>query len=480
MKRLMNHIGGEELAPASGKWFQHRNPSTGENSSEVPDSEFLDVVKAIQAANKALSRWEKSDVSERAKYLNEIARLFDQNLEELAKLQSQDQGMPLNLSRGDSLPRVGEIFRFYARLILDERTENLTNSKSITFTHRLPIGVVGVITPWSDPLVSMALRVAPALAAGNTVILKPSEFAPESADAFMKIVLQAGLPAGVLNLVQGRGESAGQALVQHPGLSTIGFTGRTETGQAVLRESVELLKKTQLSLGARNPVLIFADTDFKKLMPKIISTCFQFHGMTCLRGSRVFVQDPIYKEFLAAFAEEVAKLQVGNSLDEKTDLGPVRSSESLTRYQVAIDQAIKENGKILVGGPDESRDLFARPTVIQDLTLCSTLQQEEIIGPFVTVTSFKYQHDAVKQANNSPLGQAAYVFHADGVKSMRVATKIEAGRVYVNSGAPWVNSSWDERMSFGGLKTSGLGREGAVESLRFFSREVSISQGIMI
>lgn len=482
MKRLLNFIGGEFVEPTSGRWVQHVNPATGELACEYPDSEFLDIVKSVQAANKASANWMKSEAHVRAEYLHKIANEFETHQEALARIQSEDQGMPLRESSQESLSRVLRIFRHYATLLAQETGASVSTPHSRFYSNRLPIGVVAALTPWTDALVAMAARVAPALAAGNSVILKPSEFAPETAQAFARMIVSSGLPGGVFNLVHGRGEQAGRALVQHPAISTISLMGRTETGKEVLRESADFLKRTQLLLGGRNPVLVFAETDLQKTIPQIISACFPFHGQSCLRGSRIFVQESIYKQFLELFQAEVDKIIVGDPLDEKTQIGPMASSNERRKFESVIEQASQEKGKILCGGSGSPEGLpgylqkggFVRPTVICDLTLCSTLQQDEILGPLVTVSSFKYLHDAIKHANNSPLGQAAFVYHSLGSKAARVAQKLEAGRIFLNSGRPLM----DERMSYEGVKNSGLGRDGGIESMRFFSRETLIAEDI--
>lgn len=482
MKKLGNFIGGGFAAPTTGAWFSHFNPSTGQAEVEVPDSGVLDVVHALQAANKAFVDWQKVDAAARGRLLWAIAERFEKDAEELARVQSRDQGTPLVFARTESLPRVIEIFRHQARLLGTVSDSSTTTAQAVFLAHRLPIGVVGVITTWSDPFVSLAARVAPALAAGNVVIAKPSELAPESAEAFAATLAQAGLPPGVFNLVQGRGAEVGAAVVAHPGISTLAFTGRTETGRSVWRDSAEFLKRVQLSLGARNPVLIFADGGWEKAVPSIVSVCVSFPGAVCLRGSRLFVQESIYEKFLELFRVQIERVTVGDPLGEETRLGPLVSAGERDRFIEAVRQAIGEKGKLLVGGDDPveglddrlSRGFFVRPTVIHDLTLCSTLQQQEVIGPFVTVSPFKYQHEAIKQANNSPFGQAAYLFQNDAGKAMRVAQKLEAGRVFINAG----RALCDERMGFGGLKTSGLGREGGDASLEFFSHRTLIAQNI--
>ena len=466
-------IGGEFVPPSSGARFAHFSPATGAAIAEVPDSSILDVAKAVQAANKSLGAWLRTEAKDRAALLGKMAELMESRLEELARLQSEDTGDPIRWTKGHSLPRAISCLRSFAEL--GDRVSQMTPAAT---QNRLPIGVVAVITPWSEPFASLASRVAPAIMMGNAIIVKPSELAPRCADAFARLALEAGLPAGVFNLVQGRGAEAGAAIARHPGLSTLSFIGSTETGREIQKLGAELLKRTQLALGARNPVLVFAETSLQQAMPEIVRATFRYNGPTCLRGSRLFVQDKIYETFLESFKAESARLVIGDPLDERTDLGPLVSRGLVDRFHSAVAQSTQEKGRLLFGGAGLPEGLqaslqagaFVRPTAFYDLTLCSTLQQEEIVGPLATIASFKYQHDAVKHANNSPLGQAAYIFHGDSDKAMKVAMKIEAGRVYLGAG-PSID---EDRFPHGGVKGSGLRREGGESSLAFFSRETAV------
>jgi aminomuconate-semialdehyde/2-hydroxymuconate-6-semialdehyde dehydrogenase len=453
--QLQNFIGGEFVSPAEGQSFTHLNPFTGEPACEVPDSDILDIVRAVQAANKAWTTWQKVEPAERAQYLKAIAKLIEKRSETLAVLQSHDDGSSVEALKAISFPRAAAVFNYYGSLNVQKP--------------RLPVGVVSIITPWSDSFFALASRVAPALMAGNVVIAKPSEFAPETAAAFAQLIKDAGLPSGVFNLVQGRGVRAGRAIMDHPGLSLVSFMGSTDTGREIQKGAAELLKRTHLALGARNPVLIFNEVDLEKWIAAIVDLTMRFSGATCLRGSRIFVQDALYERFLERYKAEV----------EGRDFGPMINAESKKRFEAAVELAVQERGKLLFGGtglpenldPSLRGGFFVKPTAVYDLTLCSTLQQDEVVGPFVSISSFKYQHDAIKHANNSPLGQAAYIFHPDQEKALKIASKIEASRIFVNGDA---RSFWDPSVVFAGVKGSGLGREGGEESLAFFSRETLI------
>lgn len=478
MKQVMNWIAGQPVTAANEKWVEHRDPATGHASVAWPDSDVMDVVRAVQAANKALASWQKMSLLERATLLEKIAAVFEARQEDLAQAQSRDTGLPIRRSRA-SVTGAIEVFHYYASLARSHKDDSVINELYLFISRRHPLGIVAALTSWSDPVAQLARKTAPALLMGNVVIAKPSEFTPESGTLFAELLQKTGLPAGVFNLIHGRGESVGQALVAHPGVATISFTGRTEIGRGILQTSAELLKKTQLFLGARNPVLVFAGVDLAAQMRKIVESTMFFESWTCLRGSRLFVQESIYEDFLALYKTELERLRIGDPLLDETDLGPLIHENEYARFQAAVEQGKGEKGKLLTGGSgkpaqlnaDRATGFFAQPSVLYDLTLCSTLQQEEVIGPFVTVSSFKYQHDAIKQANTSPFAQAAYVFHPLADKTMKIATKIEASRVFVNSGAP----AWDPRVSWSSMKTSGLGEEGGEAALRFFSRSSTVS-----
>jgi 5-carboxymethyl-2-hydroxymuconic-semialdehyde dehydrogenase len=361
-----------------------------------------------------------------------------------------------------SVPSAVASFRYFAQALHEEKT------------NRLPLGLVAMICSWSDPFGMIAPRLAAAIAGGNAVILKPSRHAPQSAQLWVEILAESGLPAGVFSLVQGRGDSVGATLVQHPGIGTLSFVGRGETARGILRESAEFMKRTQFSLSARNSVLVFSGVDLSRTAKQVAEICVSHHPAVCMRGSRVFIQESCYKEFIELLKVELEALKIGNPLDSTTQVGPLPTAHLQTAYKNAITLAISEKGKLLTGGADQAqaRGYFVRPTAIYDFTLCSTLQQEEIIGPLLTVASFKYQHDAIKQANNNPFGRAAYLFHPDPEKAMRIAAQIEASEVKV--GFP--NDAHSPQMSYGNIKASGLGREGGLEFLNFFSKQTVITR----
>jgi aminomuconate-semialdehyde/2-hydroxymuconate-6-semialdehyde dehydrogenase len=459
MNQYLNFIGGHFVPAVDGSFFPHLQPSTGQAEGDIADSDLLDVVKAVQAANQARADWLRKTGIERAAILTRVADLLESKTHELALLQSRDQGTPFTYSRDLSLPRAIAYFRFHASKLLEAPTR----------TH-LPVGLIAAITPWSDPIAQLASRTAPALAAGNTIVAKASEFAPASAQAFAKILNDAGLPAGVFNLVQGRGAKAGAAVANHPGLSTISFTGRTETGQKIVSIGAESMKRVHTALSAQNAVVIFPTTEVEKRAQMAAEICVISKPQICLRGARVFVQDALYKDFLEAFKLAVDRLKQGPAELESTQIGPLANLELKEKFNQARALAISEKGKVLCGveqgDSSDSSGYFVRPTVIYDLNFCSTLQQQEIVGPFVTISSFKYLNDAVKSANNSPMARAAYVFEDDPEKAVRVAQKIESSQIFCNQTA----QALDAELEFTQLKSSGFGDENGLALSRFFSR----------
>ncbi|RYZ73354.1 MAG: aldehyde dehydrogenase [Proteobacteria bacterium] len=475
-----NFVGDKFLQALDSATLDHIDPSTGLKAATLPDSDILDVVQAIQAANKAFAGWSKTSAAERAKVLNLIAEKIESMGEEFCLSQARDIGTPVSSTEAHSIERAAAEFRYHARLIQDFSDEGVLREKSLYFQNRLPIGVVAVITPASDPLVNLASRIAPALAAGNAVIAKPSRYTPETAELLAKAVHSSGLPSGVFGLVQGRGDQAGTTLVSHPGISTIAFVGSTETGKLIQASANEMMKRTHLALGSRNPVLLFAGTDLQKAIPQLVEASLGTHPSIAARGSRVFIQETIYKESLDILKKHIESLKIGSPFESATSLGPMANAKHFKKYQETVAFAAKQNGKLLLEGSGKVAGLaqkfdqgyFVNPILISDLTNCSTLQQEEIIGPFINATSFKYQHDALKHANTSPFGGSAYIFEANGAKAKRVATLIETGSVYINSGVPLFDMSVEREP----LKASGQGRVGGSALLNFFSRRSSIAE----
>ncbi|MES2855690.1 MAG: aldehyde dehydrogenase family protein [Bdellovibrionota bacterium] len=454
--RAANFVSGEFIPPREGKYFDHLNPSTGLTSCEVPDSDLLDLVKAIQSANKASATWIKLTANERGEFLNKIADAVERDADLLSRVQARDIGTPVRYAKSISIPATIRRFRDAASTI-----ESETND-------RHPLGVVSVVTTWSDCFDTLAQRVAPALALGNVVIAKPSEYSPECAHHFARIMSEAGLPPGVFNLVQGRGAVVGEAIAQHPGLHHIAFCGSTETGQKFMSEAAEPLKRLHLAMGSKNPVLVFPGVDLKataQIVARITAGC---HPAQCLRGSRLFLQDGIFKEFLALLEDEFKSMKQGDPLDPETEIGPLISEHTRQLYRDAVSQALGEKGKSSGSAVITAAEgFFVNPALISDLTYCSTLQQTEVMGPLVTATSFKYQYDAVKYANVNPFGHTGFVFEADAEKARKVGAKLETGQTFLNlRNLPSYTFNT-------GLKASGLGQSVKVLG-SFFSHPINV------
>lgn len=474
---LQNYINGKWVPSLGGTLLDVFEPATGKVYAQIPDSDAVDIVHAIQSANKAFEKWSKIPAKERAQFLNRIADGIEKRAEEFALAESKDVGKPLWLAREMDIPRVIENFRFFAgRILHHQEMATDMDGKAINYTLRQPLGVVGLISPWNLPLYLLSWKIAPALACGNTAVCKPSELTPVTAALLCEVFTEVGLPDGVCNVVFGLGSKAGSALVAHPGVPLISFTGGTETGEKVIQGSAGQFKKLSLELGGKNANVIFNDADLAKAVKGSVRSSFLNQGEICLCGSRIYVQEGIYKEFASEFVKEVAALKVGDPMDPNVFMGPVVSAQHLEKIKFAIGQAEKENGKISTGGrtpeslPEKNQGgYFLRPTVIEDLTNCSDLWSREIFGPVVTMTSFKYPLDGIKWANTSPYGLSASLWTQDLAKAHKMAALVQAGTVWVNT---WLKR--DLRVPFGGMKASGIGREGGDFSIDFYTEQKTV------
>jgi acyl-CoA reductase-like NAD-dependent aldehyde dehydrogenase len=477
MEHLRNFINGEYVPPNSGEFLENFDPSTGEVYSLVPDSDALDMVQAIQSANKAFDKWSQTPVAERAAILYRVADGIEKRADALAQAESRDQGKPVRLARTVDIPRAALNFRFFAGAILHHKEMSTdVDGKLLNYTLRQPVGVAGLISPWNLPLYLLTWKIAPALACGNTVVCKPSEFTSMTAFLLGEILNEAGVPKGVCNIVLGRGETAGHTLVSHPGVPLISFTGGTATGEKILKSTAPHFKKVSLELGGKNATIVLKDADLKKTIPGVILASFQNQGEVCLCGEKILVQEEVYEEFLEQFVAATKKLVVGDPKDEKTFMGPLVSRPHLDKVMSLIELAKKDKGKILTGGdqPELSGSLkngyFLNPTVIADLSNCSELHQTEVFGPVVTVAPFKYNVDAAKWANNSPYGLSASVWTENLSKAHKLAAQLDVGTVWINT---WLNR--DLRVPFGGMKASGQGREGGEHSIDFYTEQKTVS-----
>ncbi len=476
MQLIQNFINNEFVAPVNGKYLDNFNPATGKVYSKIPDSAAEDVAMAVVAAKKAFTKWSKTTAQERSKILFRIADLLERDKEKFAKAESIDQGKTYKRALEIELPRAILNFRFFGGAILHQKEVSTTvGDDYLNYTLRQPVGVAGLISPWNLPLYLITWKIAPALAYGNTAVCKPSEFTSMTAFLLASILKEAGLPEGVCNMVFGTGERAGSVLVEHPSVPLVSFTGGTATGEKIYKAAAPHFKKLSLELGGKNPNIIFNDADLKKCIPMTVNSSFSNQGEICLCGSRIYVQEDIFEKFLSEFKAETEKLVVGDPMDEKTFVGPLVSAQHLDKVLGCVAQAKKEGAKILTGGErvkpegDLAGGYFMQPTIITDLDRCSDLMQTEIFGPVVTVTPFRYMKDVVEMANTGPYGLSATVWTQDVSRAHKMAAKLDAGMVWVNT---WTRR--DLRLPFGGMKSSGIGREGGDTSVDFFTETKTV------
>lgn len=475
MLEVLNFIDGTYQVAESGNWIDNYDPGSGQIYGKITRSGSADVEAAHRAAKNAFAGWSQTSQDQRAAILTRIADGIEAQLDVLAKAECLDNGKPLSLATKVDIPRAAKNFRFFAQAITQfssEAHESVGNN-TINFTLRQPIGVVGCISPWNLPLYLFSWKIAPALAAGNTVVAKPSEVTPVTAFLLGKICQEAGLPDGVLNIVHGLGPEVGQALVEHPGIKAISFTGGTRTGAVLAATAAPLFKKLSLELGGKNPNLIFADCDQEKMLKTTLRSSFANQGQICLCGSRIFVERSYYETFKQDFVEAVKTLTVGHPLDD-VDLGAVVSKQHQEKILNYIEIALEDGGNLLCGGqpvivPGHEEGYYLQPTVIEVPSNDCRVNQEEVFGPVVTIMPFDTEDEAIALANDVPYGLASTVWTSNVDRVMRVGKQLEAGIVWVNT---WLNR--DLRTPFGGMKESGVGREGGLEALRFFTEPKNI------
>lgn len=476
MEKILNYINGVLTEPVGGNFFNNINPSVGKSYSLVSDSDSSDVANAAAAAKLAFVKWSTTSAKDRSAILIKIAELIERDLDKLALAESIDQGKPVKLAKSLDIPRAAANIRFYATAILHESSEaHITDSEAINYTQHTPVGVVGCISPWNLPLYLFTWKIAPALAAGCTVVAKPSEITPMTAYLFSKLCIEAGLPAGVLNIVHGMGSKAGQAIIEHPGIKAISFTGGTATGKIIAATAGPMFKKLSLELGGKNPNIIFADCDFEKAVSTSIQSSFSNQGEICLCGSRIFVERPLYEKFLNEFTIRTKALIVGDPLDDKTNLGAMASEAHMKKVLSYIELAKQEGGTIVQGGKQVRLTgrcmdgYFLEPTIITGLPHTCRTNQEEIFGPVVTIMPFDTEAEVLEYANSTPYGLAATIWTENLKRAHRVAANVKSGIIWVNC---WLFR--DLRTPFGGMKQSGIGREGGFEALKFFTDEKNV------
>lgn len=471
MQEVLNYINGRLRPARSGAWLDDHAPAEGRVFARIADSGPEDVEDAVQAAQEALPHWIALGRLGRHDALMRVAALVERDLEEFARAESRDNGKPVGLAREVDIPRAIANLRFFATAILHQASDaHVTDDQALNWTDHEPVGVVGCISPWNLPLYLFTWKVAPALAAGCTVVGKPSEITPLTTHLLAQRCIEAGFPPGVLNIVQGTGPKVGASITAHPAIKAISFTGGTATGARIAATAAPMFKKLSLELGGKNPVLVFADCDFDEMVRETVRSSFSNQGQICLCGSRILVERPLYARFRDAFVERVKALRVGDPADPATDIGAVVSAAHLEKVLGHIALSKQEGGQVLCGG-DQVRlggelaaGWYVAPTVIEGLGLECRTNQEEIFGPVVTIQPFDTEEEAVQMANGTRYGLASVVWTTNGPRMHRVARRLHSGIVWVNC---WMLR--DLRTPFGGMKQSGVGREGGMEALRFFT-----------
>ncbi len=476
MQRLANSIDGAFVGPATGEWIDVYEPATGKVYAQAPASDARDIDLAVAAATRAFPAWAATPANERSRLMLRLADLIDRDCESLARAESIDTGKPISLARRVDIPRAAANVRFFATAILHDSSDAYhTDGQALNYTLRKPRGVAGLIAPWNLPLYLLTWKIAPAIATGNTCVAKPSEVTPMTAHLLGILITEAGLPPGVVNIVHGDGANAGAALVEHPDVPTISFTGSTRVGSWIASRAGERLKRVSLELGGKNPNIIFADADLEQSIPTAAAAAFTNQGQICLCGSRILVERSIHDEFIERFIRHAKKLRPGDPSDEATQFGALTSEPHLQKVESAVGQARRAGGKILCGGARTElagrceSGWFYPPTVIAALAPDCPVQQEEIFGPVVTVTPFDSNDEAVSIANSTPYGLAAMVWTRDITRAHKTAARLDAGIVWINC---WMLR--DLRTPFGGAKQSGVGREGGSDALRFFTEPTNV------
>ncbi|MEM9885052.1 MAG: aldehyde dehydrogenase [Bacteroidota bacterium] len=474
MLHLHNYINGELVPPVHGSYLDVFDPSKGEIYAKVPDSDSSDVEESVLAASEAFATWAARSVQERSRILMKIADLIEVNLDRLATAESLDNGKPIHLAKKIDIPRASENFRFFAQAITQFSTQAHEMTDAINYTLRQALGVVGTISPWNLPLYLFSWKIAPALAAGNCVLAKPSEVTPMTAYLLSKICMEAGLPKGVLNIIHGKGTKVGTAMSKHPRIKAISFTGSTRVGKAIAEVASPMFKKVSLEMGGKNPNIIFADCNYEKMLSTTIRSSFANQGQICLCGSRIFVEQSIYEQFKLDFVESSKALKVGHPSNPSSDLGAIVSKAHYEKIHAYMDLAKAEGGNILAGGKavfpkSYEKGWYIAPTIIEGLAYNCRTNQEEIFGPVVSITPFETEEEVLFYANSTPYGLSCTIWTENISRANRMARDIQAGVVWINT---WLHR--DLRTPFGGMKRSGVGREGGFEALRFFTEPKNV------
>ncbi|MGH2751275.1 MAG: 5-carboxymethyl-2-hydroxymuconate semialdehyde dehydrogenase [Actinomycetota bacterium] len=467
VKQPLHYIDGEFRSGAESRTFETLNPTTNQVITEVAEGRAADVDAAVEAARRAFDEgpWPRMAAKERAAHLVKIAEVMESRGEEIAELEVMDTGLPITQAKGQAA-RAAQNFRFFARTIQDLGGEaHRVGTEFLNYTVHKPVGVAGLITPWNTPLMLESWKIAPCLASGCTAVLKPAEWSPITASKLAELIAEADLPPGVFNLVHGFGETAGAPLVTHPGVDLISFTGETTTGKSIIRNGADTLKRYSMELGGKSPVVVFADANLERAVDAAVFGVFSLNGERCTAGSRLLVEDAIYDDFIAAVGERAGNLRVGDPTNAATELGPLIHPEHHERVMSYVESG-KEEARVVAGGerPDHLPEgNFLQATVFADVDRSARVFQEEIFGPVLVATKFTSTEEAIELANDVRYGLAGYVWSSDLTKAHSVAQAIETGMVWINS-----QNVRDLRMPFGGVKDSGMGREGGLYSFEFY------------
>jgi len=476
MIHIENYINGQLIKPTLNQYIDNVDPSRGMVYSQIPSSTKEDVELAVDASKDAFKTWSNMPKEERSNIMLKVADLIEERMDEFVAAESLDNGKPESLARAVDIPRAVSNFKIFATAILHYASEShYMEGLGVNYTVRKPIGVVGCISPWNLPLYLFTWKIAPALAAGNCVVAKPSEITPMTAYLLSKACVDAGMPAGVLNIVHGLGQHVGDAITRHKDITAISFTGGTQTGKTIATIAAPMFKKLSLELGGKNPNIIFADCDFDKALSTTLLSSFANQGQICLCGSRIFVERPIYEKFKKAFVEKVDRTVVSYPTDKKAKLGAVVSKPHMEKVLSYVTLAKEEGGTDLTGGTQVHLDgeyangFYIRPTVIEGLAFDCRTNQEEIFGPVVTIMPFDTEEEVLMMANSTQYGLSATIWTENLTRAHRIADEVHAGIVWINS---WLVR--DLRTPFGGVKASGVGREGGFEAFHFFTEPKNI------
>jgi len=476
MIQIQNYINGNLVSPKSNKYIDNIDPSRGQVYSKIPDSHIEDIAEATESAKKAFPKWANMPKERRSEIMIKVADLIVERMDEFVAAESLDNGKPESLARAVDIPRAISNLKFFATAILHYASEShYMEDLGVNYTVRKPIGVVGCISPWNLPLYLFTWKIAPALAAGNCVVAKPSEITPMTAYLLSKACIDAGMPAGVLNIVHGLGQNVGDAISRHPDIIAISFTGGTQTGKIIAGIAAPMFKKLSLELGGKNPNIIFADCDFKSALSTTMRSSFANQGQICLCGSRIFIERPIYEKFRDEFVAKVDKTKVSYPNDPDAKLGAMVSKSHMDKVLSYVELAKEEGGTILTGGKqvhlegEYANGYYIRPTVIEGLDYKCRTNQEEIFGPVVTITPFDTEEEVLMMANSTQYGLSATIWTENLTRAHKIADEIHSGIVWINS---WLIR--DLRTPFGGVKASGVGREGGFEALHFFTEAKNI------